>query len=113
MIWRMPTKRIPTCAWCGKELNSNGRGRPKKFCSQSCRQRAYEQRHGSGAKTALPEGAVVLVPEKVENLRDALYELRCSAEDIATAADEGISVEDMKELCAELASLAKKIERLR
>ncbi|ONF65904.1 hypothetical protein BXA20_08275 [Corynebacterium diphtheriae] len=54
-----------------------------------------------------------LVPEKVDNLRDALYELRCSAEDIATAADEGISVEDMKELCAELVSLAKKIERLR
>ena len=33
------------CKWCGQSIAvSHGRGRPKKLCKQSCKQRAYESR---------------------------------------------------------------------
>ncbi|ADL10490.1 hypothetical protein LJU02_05215 [Corynebacterium pseudotuberculosis] len=108
----MSNLRVNTCAWCGKEFASPGRGRPKKFCSHSCRQRAYEQRTAS-IGPAVPENAVVLRPERVSELRDSLFELRCAAEDIATASSEGADPMEMQQLCSELVVLAKQIEKLR
>lgn len=32
------------CFWCGSKIVQSGRGRPRKFCSASCKQRAYESR---------------------------------------------------------------------
>lgn len=112
----MLTDRLPTCARCGTELPKPTRGRPKKYCSQACRQRAYEQRHGTGVAAGtkgIDERAVVLTPDKVDKFRDQLYELRCAAEDIQTAAREDASTEELADLCAELVSLAKDIERIR
>lgn len=37
-----PTKG--KCGWCGSTLPRRGRSRPRKFCSASCKQRAYESR---------------------------------------------------------------------
>ncbi|QUX26356.1 hypothetical protein [Nocardiopsis sp. MT53] len=35
-----------TCGWCGKDIapRAHGKGRPRTYCSRSCRQRAYEVR---------------------------------------------------------------------
>ena len=33
-----------TCEWCGREMSYSGRGRPRRYCSQAHRQRAYELR---------------------------------------------------------------------
>lgn len=52
-------------------------------------------------------------PEQVRQLRDDLFELRCAAEDIATASAEGAGAEEIRQLCAELVDLAKNIENLR
>ncbi|WP_018339746.1 hypothetical protein [Corynebacterium caspium] len=103
---------IPTCAWCGKELLISGRGRPRKYCSPSCKQRAYEQRHNV-VGTTIPATAVILRPERVESIRDELFELRCIAEDIATAHSEGASATEIGDLCSELVELARKLEKLR
>ena len=35
-----------TCERCGKRMPPQKRGRPRKWCSQQCRQLAYEQRNG-------------------------------------------------------------------
>ncbi|MEJ5927315.1 hypothetical protein WG915_01630 [Corynebacterium sp. H128] len=105
------TKEV-TCAWCGKQIDASGRGRPKKYCGQSCRQRAYEQR-SNVAGTSIPAEAVILRPEKVSQLKDSLFELRCSAEDIATAASEGATGEELRELCEDLVELTRAIEKLR
>ncbi|AKK05906.1 hypothetical protein CMUST_07905 [Corynebacterium mustelae] len=108
----MTVKRQPTCQWCGSELGDVGRGRPRKFCSQSCRQRAYEQRnavHGTG----IPASAVIIQPEKVDRLQDSLFELRCAAEDIRTALTDGASADELAPLCDELVELARSIEKLR
>lgn len=101
------------CQWCGKELEAQqGRGRKRKYCSPSCKQRAYEQRNGTAGR-GIADGSVVLRPERVTELRDELYELRCAAEDVQTAAAEGAEPEELRQLCDELVALATRIERLR
>ena len=52
-------------------------------------------------------------PEKAERLTDLLFELRCAAEDIATAAEENSPADEIRELCAELVTLARRTEHLR
>lgn len=52
-------------------------------------------------------------PERVEALRDELYELRCAAEDIRTAVTEGADAEEIRHLCDEIVDMAMQIEKLR
>ncbi|MDF5819493.1 hypothetical protein P4N68_00140 [Corynebacterium felinum] len=108
----MAVQRQPTCEWCGKDLGATTRGRPRKFCSQSCRQRAYEQRNAVSG-TQIPASAVIIQPDKADRLLDSLFELRCAAEDIKTAAAEGCEPQEMQQLCEELVDLARDIEKLR
>lgn len=101
------------CLWCGKEIDSQpSRGRKRKYCSPSCKQRAYEQRNNLGGSPVV-DGSVVLRPERVGELRDELYELRCAAEDIRTAVEECADSEEIRHLCDELVNLATQIEKLR
>ena len=112
MSLHTPTKNDATCAWCSRPIQSSGRGRPRKYCSHSCRQRAYEQRNNV-AGTQIPVDAVILSPEKVTALVDQLFELRCLAEDIETAVDEQATKEELSMMTADLVSLSRKIEQLR
>lgn len=48
-----------------------------------------------------------------EKFHDDLFELRCAAEDLCTAAKEGESAEVVEELASELENLARRIEQLR
>ena len=76
-------------------------GRRRQYCRQSCRQRAYEQRaslNRNGA-AAVPEDAVVLSAEEAADLSDRVYQVRCAAEDVATALDEGADTPELRELC--------------
>ncbi|WP_092148358.1 hypothetical protein [Corynebacterium mycetoides] len=107
------TSTVRQCLWCGRDLPPHeGRGRRRKFCSASCKQRAYEQRNAVSG-TRVPVQAVIMRPEKAEELRDSLFELRCAAEDIATAHTEGADSGEVAQLCEELVNMAKRIERLR
>lgn len=83
-----------------------GMGRRRQYCRQSCRQRAYEQR-AQVKGTAVPEDAVVLTPEEAAELSDRVYQVRCAAEDVATAVDEGADGTELRELCSALISAAK------
>ncbi len=109
---RMAVQRQPTCEWCGNEVATSNRGRPRKFCCQACRQRAYEQRNAV-AGTQIPAAAVIIRPERVTEIQDSLFELRCAAEDIQTANAEGANPEEVSQLCDELVTLARNIEKLR
>lgn len=46
-----------TCAECGGPVLAAGRGRPRRFCSDACRQRAYRQRARPTWPSATFEGA--------------------------------------------------------
>lgn len=51
--------------------------------------------------------AVVLTAEEAADLSDRLYQVRCAAEDVATAADEGAVGAELRELCEALLQAAK------
>ena len=81
-------------------------GRRRQYCRQSCRQRAYEQRAAVKGST-LPIDAVVLSADEAARLSDRVYELRCAAEDVSTAVDEGAAKSELRELCNALLRAAR------
>jgi hypothetical protein len=81
-------------------------GRRRQYCRQSCRQRAYEQR-AMVKGTALAPNAVVLTAEEAAQLSDRVFEVRCAAEDVATAVDEGADAAELRQLCDALMRAAK------
>ena len=81
-------------------------GRRRQYCRQSCRQRAYEQR-ALVKGSAVPEDAVVLTADEAAELSDRVYQVRCAAEDVATAVDEGAPAAELHRLCDELLRAAK------
>lgn len=83
-----------------------GLGRRRQYCRQSCRQRAYEQR-AQVKGTAVPADAVVLTSEEAAELSDRVYQVRCAAEDVATAVEEGAPQAEVRRLCEELLRAAK------
>jgi hypothetical protein len=99
-------RRTQHCRWCGREVADIGLGRRRQYCRQSCRQRAYEQRTSVKGRT-LPEDAIVLSAHEAARLSDRVYQLRCAAEDIATAVDEGADTGELRQLCRTLLSAAK------
>jgi hypothetical protein len=87
-------------------------GRRRQYCRQSCRQRAYEQRAsltrgGAGGSPELPPDAVVLSADDAADLSDRVYQVRCAAEDIATALEEGARATELRELCDVLIRAAR------
>jgi hypothetical protein len=101
------------CGWCGQRLPEDGKvGRPRRYCSQSCRQRAYERR-AAVQRGGLPEDAVVLSSAELADLQDRLFQLRCAAEDVVTAADDGADPGELKSLAAAVVENAHGLERLR
>ncbi|PJE09256.1 MAG: hypothetical protein CK429_22315 [Mycobacterium sp.] len=101
--------RPQPCRWCGRDVTDVGMGRRRQYCRQSCRQRAYEQRAmiSRGEASALPVDAVVLSAEEAADLSDRVYQVRCAAEDVVTALDEGAAARELRELCDELLRAAR------
>jgi hypothetical protein len=114
---RLKTRtEIRHCGWCGQRLPAESKagkvGRPRRYCSQSCRQRAYERR-SAVQRGGLPEDAVVLSAAELADLQDRLFQLRCAAEDVVTAADDGAEPGELKSLAAAVVKNAHGLERLR
>ena len=98
--------RPQPCRWCGREVAEIGIGRRRQYCRQSCRQRAYEQR-AQVRGTAVPDDAVVLTADEAAQLSDRVYQVRCAAEDVVTAVDEGAEAAELRLLCDELLRAAR------
>jgi hypothetical protein len=81
-------------------------GRRRQYCRQSCRQRAYEQR-AMVKGTSLAPDAVVLSADEAAQLSDRVYQVRCAAEDMATAIEEGADGAELRDLCDALMRAAK------
>lgn len=60
-----------------------------------------------GEVAALPSDAVVLSADEAADLTDRVYQVRCAAEDVATALDEGAGATELRELCDQLIRAAK------
>jgi hypothetical protein len=61
----------------------------------------------AGGIPALPADAVVLSAEDAADLSDRVYQVRCAAEDVATALDEGAEATELRELCDVLLRAAR------
>ncbi len=57
--------------------------------------------------TALPADAVVLSAEEAADWSDRVYQVRCAAEDVATAVEEGAPAADLRKLCGGLLRAAR------
>ncbi len=57
-----------------------GRGRPREFCSQRCRQWDWVARQRA-RELALDEGELVIAKATLDELHDELYVLACAVDD--------------------------------
>lgn len=103
---------VAPCQWCGRPVSQPASGRRRKYCKRSCRQRAYEHRQMT-SRLHLPEGTVVLTEAEATSISERAFMLRCAAEDLQTAVDEGASTKEIGELAAELVRSAREAERIR
>lgn len=70
------------CGWCGRPLaKPPGAGRPRRFCSASHRQRAYEARRRADA-LHVPAGQIIVAEKELHRLYDRLYRLEAAVEDV-------------------------------
>ncbi|KQU45740.1 hypothetical protein ASG84_10460 [Rhodococcus sp. Leaf278] len=106
------TRRDQTCTWCGRPVADSGTGRKRRYCRQSCRQRAYEQRTAM-KETSIPDDAIILTADEASAAADRAFEVRCAAEDVSTAVTEGANTAELHRLCVELLTKARDAERLR
>lgn len=61
----------------------------------------------------LPDDAVVLSATELAMLQDRLFQLRCAAEDVATAVEDGADTAELRRMADELVRSARDAERLR
>lgn len=69
------------CRWCRRVIERRpGPGRPRKFCSQRCRQWDWVARQRA-ADLALGGNEIVIRRDELDRLHDDLYMLACAVED--------------------------------
>ncbi len=73
---------VSTCGWCGARFEKSGRrGRPRRFCRPSHRQRAYEARL-LAERMGLGSDEVLVGRADWGSWRDRLYVLETALEDV-------------------------------
>ncbi|MGH9133126.1 MAG: hypothetical protein ACRDZZ_04260 [Ilumatobacteraceae bacterium] len=77
-----------------------GRGRPREFCSQRCRQWDWVARQRA-SELQLSEGELVIARNELDVLHDALYVLACAVDD----ADRDLAAAGAKPSTRELAEI--------
>lgn len=89
---------LPRCRWCRRVLpERSGRGRPKQFCSQRCRQWDWVARQRA-RELELSEGELVIARSELDALHDDLYVLACAVEDTERDLTEGGARRTAREL---------------
>lgn len=74
----VPTRR---CGWCRRPLpEAKGTGRPRRYCTQACRQWDWVSRRGT-RDVQITEEQLVLARAEVDALHDAVYVLACAVGD--------------------------------
>lgn len=76
------TAGLRRCAWCRHPIaSSDGPGRPKKFCSQKCRQWDWVSRQRA-TELALSENELVVTRTELDELKDLVFVLQCAVQDV-------------------------------
>lgn len=81
------------CQWCRSVLpERRGAGRPRRFCSQRCRQWAWVARQRAG-ELSLAEGELLVARDELHGLLDDLYVLSCAVVDTQRDLADGLGPE--------------------
>lgn len=100
------------CGWCRRVLPQQGSvGRPRQYCGQACRQRAYEQRSAT-AKAGLSGDVVLVTRAELDGLQDRLYQLRCAIEDVETLLAERHTKAELERSLHELVRSTGRLDKL-
>jgi hypothetical protein len=69
------------CGWCRRVLPVQlGRGRPRRFCTQRCRQWDWVSRQRAN-ELDLSENELIIARDELDRLHDDLYSMACAVED--------------------------------
>jgi hypothetical protein len=100
------------CGWCRRVLAQQPSvGRPRQYCGQTCRQRAYEHRAAT-ARAGLSADVVVVTRAELDGLQDRLYQLRCALEDVQTLLAEPHTKAELERSLADLLRSTGRLDRL-
>jgi len=72
--------RTTRCEWCRRVLPEQTRGRPRKYCSQACRQWHWVGRQRA-AEIQLGEDELIVTKAELDAIHDELYVLACAVDD--------------------------------
>lgn len=73
-------QRRSRCLQCRRVLPEQKLGRPRKFCSQACRQWHWVGQQRAN-ELALAEGELIVATSSLDELHDELYVLACAVND--------------------------------
>jgi hypothetical protein len=100
------------CGWCRRVLpQQESVGRPRQYCGQACRQRAYEQR-SAAAKAGLSGDVVLVTRAELDGLQDRLYQLRCAIEDVETLLAERHTKAELERSLQDLVRSTGRLDKL-
>jgi hypothetical protein len=102
-----PASGPQSCQWCRQPLGPrNHSGRRRVYCSQSCRQRAYQSRKRS-RQLGLKEGELLVSSVLLARMNKRLQALEAALREV-----EATDLQSMDERIAKLCTAARRLRRL-
>ena len=99
------------CRWCRRVLPVQKMGRPRQFCSQSCRQWEWVGRQRA-RELQLNENELIITKAELDRLHDELFVLACAVDDVdrdLVSAGKAPGAREVKEMLTWLLEAARPI----
>ena len=106
-----PQLRRSRCRWCRRVLPVQKIGRPRQFCSQSCRQWDWVGRQRA-RELQLNENELIITKAELDRLHDELFVLACAVDDVdrdLVSAGKAPGAREVKEMLTWLLEAARPI----
>ena len=103
--------RRSRCRWCRRVLPAQKMGRPRLFCSQSCRQWDWVGRQRA-RELQLNEDELIVTKAELDHLHDELFVLACAVDDVdrdLASAGKAPGTSEVKEMLSWLLEAARPI----
>ena len=103
--------RRSRCRWCRRVLPVQKLGRPRVFCSQSCRQWDWVGRQRA-RELQLNEDELIITKAQLDQLHDELFVLACAVDDVdrdLASAGKAPGTSEVKEMLSWLLEAARPI----
>ena len=97
------------CVWCRFPVTqTDGPGRPRRYCKRSCRQRDFEARQRSLAH-GVDEHDILVARSEVNRLKDEIFVLSCAVEDAQRDLVDASTITDYTDIVRSLLTAAASV----